>query len=100
LHSELEEQIEGIKQNEPYILKINHNQFYVVAEKVVVSDTIRLMDALINMICAYFVFDIEYPKSMYATLIFVQRYILGIADKQRIPDVVTRVLTSLDQHKQ
>lgn len=64
----------------------------------IISETTLFMDALINMICAYYIFDISYPKSLYAILIFTQRYVLGIKDEQPIPSVVTRVLSSLDQH--
>ena len=57
------------------------------------------MDALIKMMCSYFIFDISYSKSLHPILIFIQRYILGIEDKQRVPNVVTQVLASLDQHE-
>jgi len=62
-------------------------------------DCASFLDALIKMICSYFIFDITYTKSLYPILIFIQRYILGIEDKQRVPNIVTQVLASLDQHE-
>ena len=87
-----------IKQNEPYIAKVQHDQYFVVAERIIIVENTHFIDAMIDTICAYFAFDINYPKSLYPVLIFIQRYILAIRDNQPIPNVVTRVLTNLEQH--
>ena len=84
--------------NEPFILKAEENQYYVVAEKCIIAQNTTFMDAMANLICAYFAFDIAYPKPLRPILIFIQRYIMGIKDKQPIPHVITRVLANLDQH--
>ena len=43
------------------------------------------MDALIDIICYYYVLDISYPKEMYSLLIFLQHFVFGIVDSGNIP---------------
>lgn len=78
-----------IKQNEPYIAKPQHDQYFIVAERIIIVENVQFTDAMINTICAYFAFDINYPKSLYPVLVFIQRYILGIRDNELIPNIVT-----------
>ena len=54
-----------------------------------------LGDALADLICTYFVFDIAYPKSEYALLIFFQHFVLGLKDNQKIPTSVSSLCSSL-----
>ena len=54
-----------------------------------------LLDAVINMICSYYVFDINYPKQLYPVLLFVQRFIVSIKDDQPIPTVLTRAYMNI-----
>lgn len=70
----------------------------MVIEREIAMETNECLDAMINMICSYYVFDINYPKQLYPVLLFVQRFIVGIKDDQPIPTVLTRVLAGLDQH--
>ena len=95
MEEELKTTLGKIKQNEPYIAKLQPDQYYVVAEKTVITESNQLLDAIIYTICAYFAFNIVYPKGIYPLLIFLQRYVTGIKDQQEVPSVVKRVLTSL-----
>ena len=92
-----------IKQNEPYIvvieLEATKRQFFVVVERSITIESDTFQDALTDMISLYFIMDITYPSSLYAVLLSIQRFVLGIKDKQMIPPVVTRLLSSLDQHQ-
>ena len=94
----IETELQKIKQNEPYIAKIQDDQYFIIVERKIVLESTEFLDAVINMICGYFAFDISYPTSLYPILIFIQRYILGIKDNQPIPNIVTRVVSGLDQH--
>lgn len=99
--TELEEEVSKINQNEPYIATLlgeESYQFFVIAERKVFIESSSFANAITDMICAYFVFDISYPKSIHPILFFIQRFVLGIKDKQPIPSVVTRILNSLDKH--
>ena len=91
-----------IKQNEPYIVVIEvdvtKRQFFVVVERNIIIESNTFQDALTDMIALYFTIDISYPSSLYPVLLTIQRFVLGIKDKQIVPPVVTRPLSSLDQH--
>ena len=92
-----------IKQNEPYIvvaeLEATKRQFFVVVERSITIESDTFQDALTDMIGLYFIMDITYPSSLNPVLLSIQRFVLGINDKQIIPPVVTRLLSSLDQHQ-
>jgi len=94
----VEENLQKIKQNEPYILKATDDQYFIVIERQITTEHTKFLDAVTSLICTYFVYDISYSKVLTPILIFVQRYFLGIKDNQMIPNCVTRLLSSLDQH--
>ena len=52
-------------------------------------------DVLANLICSYFAFNIAYPKTLYPILIFLQHFVLGIKDSQKIPPYVSSLCSSL-----
>lgn len=99
----IESKVVHIKQNEPYIVVaqvgLNKRQFFVVVERSITIESTTFLDALTDMICLYFAMDITYPSTLYPVLLSVQRFVLGIKDKQIVPPVVTRLLSSLDQHQ-
>ena len=45
-----------------------------------------LGDALADVICAYFVFNIAHPKPMY---LFLQHFVLGLQVSQKVPTSVS-----------
>ena len=72
-----------------------NRQFFVAVERnITVESAATFQDALIDMICLYFILDVKYPTSLYPVLLSIQRFVLGI-----IPPAVTQLLSSLDQHK-
>ena len=90
-----------IKQNEPYIAiaEAGESQYFVVVERKVMVQSITFQDALIDMISCYFALNITYPPTLYPVLLTIQRFAMGIKDKQAVPPAVTRMLASLDQHQ-
>lgn len=97
---DLDKEVMNVKENHPYIAAVINGsaiQLFLVAERCVLGhteDAARVFTALIG---AYFAFNIVYPNPIYPLLIFIQRYILGIEDRQPIPTVLVRVLSSLDK---
>ena len=103
--TDLETEVSKISQNEPYVAVLCNNdsedvtyQFYLVIERKMTIQSSTFADSITDLICAYFVFDIAYPKSIHPILFFLQRFVLGVKDKQTIPPVVTRILNCLDKH--
>ena len=71
-------------------------QFFLVAE-VIVSESDGFLDALCDLICAYFTYNIVYPKPLYPVLLFIQRFIMDIKDSQTVPPTVVRALSALQK---
>ena len=90
-----------INQNAPYLLHLlsdEKEEFLIVAEREIFMDKMtELSGSLLNLICAYFSFDICYPTTLYPVFIFIQHHIMGIVDEQKVPDVVTRAFTTITE---
>ena len=96
--SDLDEEVQKIAYNYPYIAMVEGQssvQFFVVAERIVMDESENFMEALLDLICVYFAFNIVYPKPLYPVFLFIQRYIMDIKDSQTIPPALTRVLSAL-----
>lgn len=46
-------------------------KYHIYIESQCLISVNSLGDALADLVCTYFVFNISYPKTMYATLIFL-----------------------------
>ena len=73
----------------------SEGQQYFFVEKTLIAESNSLLTAIVDLIASYFVFDIVYPKPLYAVLIFIQQFVLGIVDKQKVPHNVSVLLSSL-----
>ena len=99
MHCDLDEEVKKVSQNFPYIAVVigdSSIQYFVVVERLVLDDSEEFIDAVTALISAYFTFNIEYPRPLYAAFIFLQHFVLKLKDSQPVPPVVTRLLSSLD----
>ena len=53
-------------------------------------------DSIIDLIAAYYAFDISYPKSLSAILFF-QHFVMGIKDQQTIPIATAKLIGNLNK---
>ncbi len=84
--------------NYPYVAMVLGDcsvQFFVVVERLVLCESDDFLAVLFDLVCVYFAFNIQYPRALYAVLLFIQHYILGIKDNQPIPAAPTRVLSTM-----
>ncbi len=72
-------------------------QFFQVAERIVVAESEGFVDALMDLICVYFTYNVQYPKPLYAVLVFIQHYVMAIKDSQPIPTILTATLSALQK---
>jgi len=72
-------------------------QLFLVAERCVLGAPNNAVSAVVGLIATYFVFNMIYPKQLYPVLIFLQHFVLSIKDKQPIPNILKRVMSSLDR---
>lgn len=99
--SDISATAKSVAYNHPYIAFVPSDaavQFCVIAERNVVVTSKYFQSALFSLIAAYYAFGIEYPTANKACLIFVQHYLLNVKE-DKLPDVVTRFISSIDSIK-
>lgn len=72
---------------------IKSDEFFIITEKQVLCESENFATALVDMIAAYFTFNMSYPDSLYPLLLFIQHYILDIKDSQTVVNIVYSALT-------
>ena len=77
---DIEREVGGISQAEPFIAITGRAgteaaQFFIICEKSILLESKSLRDAFIDLIAAYYVFDIAYPKSVASVMLFFQHYV-------------------------
>ena len=99
--SDISAKAKSVAHRHPYIAFVPSDtavQFCVIAEKIVVLTSKYFQSALLSLIAAYYTFGMEYPTANKACLIFVQHYLLNIKE-DKLPDAVTRFISSIDSLK-
>ena len=87
--------------NHPYIAVIPSDstvQFCVIVERNVLTKSKYFQCSLLSLVAAFYVFGIQYPTSSKSSLIFVEHFLLNIKN-DKIPDAVTRFMSSIDSIK-
>ena len=72
-------------------------QFFVCCEHIVIAECKTVKDAVIDLIAAYYVFDIAYPKCSNAMLLFIQHFVFGLKDSQAIPTTTSNLVNNLSK---
>ena len=70
--------------------------FNIEAEHTVVCQAKSLLDAFTAGFACYAVFDICYHRKFKRTLIFIQKAVLQIVDKEKPPQAVLQLMQSLN----
>ena len=71
------------------------NLYSILVENVVVAETSDFVQTFALLLGAFYVFNIEYPKKLEATLLFFQKFILGISDRSKLPSKVLKLMSNL-----
>ena len=97
--ADLEAEISQLKISSPYIIITtndnNNRQYFVIVEDMVFIQSVDFTEALLDLICIFFCFNIEYPKQLYPLLIFLQHHVCNIKDEQVVPNVVKVIYSAL-----
>ena len=72
-------------------------QFFIACEKQVVCESKSLLDAIIDMIACYYVFDISYPKGVQGALVFFEHCVFSMKSSQPLPLCAQKLVTSLSK---
>ena len=72
-------------------------QYFVCVEKSILTECCDMPETVVTLIAAYFTFNMSYPLSLYSPYIFIQHHILGISDKQRVPNNATILFSAISK---
>ncbi len=97
---DLEFEIENIKQSEPFIAVTGkagdeNCQYFICAEQALTTESISLRDAFLDLICAYYVYNISYPKAISGVHLFFQELVFGIKSSQKLPLCLVKLLQNI-----
>ena len=84
----------------PAIVVVNSDaakQIMLVVEKEILLECCDMTTAVVDLMSAFFTFDIAYPKPLNRLCLFIQHFILGIIDDQPLPNAITILYTSMDK---
>ena len=71
------------------------NLYSILVENVVVAEASDFVQALALLLGAFYVFNVEYPKTFEATLLFPQKFILGISERSKLPSKVLALMSNV-----
>ncbi len=74
-----------------------NTQYFVACEQAILCEAKSIQDAVIDLIAAYYVFDIAYPSGISGILLFFQHNVLGMKDSQPLPSCTLRLVNSLSK---
>lgn len=97
---DLEDKISEVEQSEPFITITSKpgtesSQIFVCCESQIFLEVKSMIHAMLDMMSAFYVFDVSYPKSLHAMLIFIQHHVFGLEDQQTVPSTVKTLITNL-----
>ena len=89
-----------IAQSAPYIIQTGRAgsenvQFFIACERQIVCECKSLLDAIIDLIACYYVFDISYPKGVQGILVFFEHCVFCMKFSQPLPVCKQKLVTSL-----
>ena len=97
---DVDREISEIAQSAPYIVQTGRAgsenvQFFIACERQVVCESKSLLDAVIDLIACYYVFDISYPKGVQGILVFFEHCVFCMKFSQPLPLCTQKLVTSL-----
>ena len=97
---DVETAVLNITENHGYLAIVvadSSAQVFLTAERCLLGSPNNSISVLIALMGIYFSFNMVYPKPLYPICIFLQHFVLDIVDGQRVPDIVKRIVSSLDR---
>ena len=98
--TDIEREVSELSQAEPFIAVTGRAgteaaQFFIICEKSILLESKSLRDAFIDLIAAYYVFDIAYPKSVAGAMLLFQHYVFKLKDQQPPPSCLCKLVQNL-----
>jgi len=74
-------------------------EVFVCCEGQMFIESKSVKDSLLDLISTYFIFDIMYPKPLRNILIFLQHFVLDLADQQSVSSAVSTLVSNLEKQE-
>ena len=84
-----------MNRNDAYIICTTEYEYHLIVDGMFMYSCDSLPDALVDLVCFYYVLNIQYPKSMYPLYMFLQHFIFGLKDSAKIPNSVISLYSIL-----
>ena len=80
-------------------MKMDHNS--VEVENITVEETRDMFKAFAMLLCAFYIFNLEYPKKLESTFLLIQKLFLRISDKCKVlSEVLVKLMSDLKKRKE
>lgn len=91
-----------IPQAAPYLVSTGvpgdeNAQFFIACEQAILCESKSLRDAIVDLVAAYYVFDMAYPKGAGGILYFFQQYVFNIKDSSPLPTCTVKLVNNLSK---
>ena len=98
---DINQEVQKISQSAPFIFVCGQagtesTQYYVCGENIVICESKTYLDAILDLICAYYIFDIAYPKPLSGILLFFQQSVFSLKDEQIPPACLLKLMKNID----
>ena len=98
---DIDAQVEKVDQPEPFLAVVGtpgySYQVFVCAEGSIFIESNSLQSSIIDLIAAYYVFNIVYPKYLDTILLFFQHCVMKLQDTQRMPNSAVKLVGNLQK---
>ena len=76
---------------------ISVSDFTIIVERQPIVTLKDFRKAIIALIACYYAFNIQYPKEVGNTLLYIERYLLGISTRQRMTAAATQAISAIEK---
>ena len=76
---------------------INLSEYTIIVERQPIVTLENFRKAIIALIACYYTFNIQYPKEVGNTLLYIEKYLLGINTGQRMTAAATQVISAIEK---
>ena len=76
---------------------INLSEYTIIVERQPIVTLENFRKAIIALIACYYTFNIQYPKEVGNTLLYIEKFLLGINTGQRMTAAATQVISAIEK---
>ena len=95
----IEEVIHNQQRQDAYIMATSNADgmmsYHIIVDGLFMYSRENLYNAVIDLLCYYYILNIAYPKGLHPVCLFLQHFVLGIRDSCKLPNSVLTLCSKL-----